>query len=95
MSRISTVVLAFVASVIVSMGLPHTAQAQKRVAFVVGIDKYDNLDVTRQLQRARDMRLRGQEMSRMGQHSHCRFGAGNHVTANRAQSLSRVNELRH
>ncbi len=30
-----------------------------------------------------------------GQDSHCRFGAGNHATANQARNLSRVNELRH
>jgi uncharacterized caspase-like protein len=45
-------VLALVASVIALIGLPDDAVAQKRVAFVVGTDKYDNLDRTRQLQRA-------------------------------------------
>src|SRR6476620_9189247 len=52
MSRILTAVLALVASVIAIAGLPDNASAQKRVAFVVGTDKYDNLDKTRQLQRA-------------------------------------------
>jgi len=32
--------------------LPSVAQAEKRIAFVVGIDKYDNLAPQQQLQRA-------------------------------------------
>ena len=43
------------------------AQAQKRVAFVVGTDKYDNLDKTRQLQRAvNDARAVGAAFKALG-----------------------------
>jgi uncharacterized caspase-like protein len=52
MPRILPAVLALMASVFALAGLPDDASAQKRVAFVVGTDKYDNLDKTRQLQRA-------------------------------------------
>jgi hypothetical protein len=52
MSRILTAVLVLMASVFALAGLPDDASAQKRLAFVVGTDKYDNLDKTRQLQRA-------------------------------------------
>jgi uncharacterized caspase-like protein len=43
------------------------AQAQKRVAFVVGTDKYDNLDKTKQLQRAaNDARAVGAALKALG-----------------------------
>ena len=52
MFRIFRFVLALMASLIALLGLAGGASAQKRVAFVVGTDKYDNLDKARQLQRA-------------------------------------------
>ena len=38
---------------LLSMLLPLIALAQKRVALVIGIDKYDNLDQRAQLRKAR------------------------------------------
>ena len=52
MFRILHIALALLASLIVLTGFSGVTAAQKRVAFVVGTDKYDNLDKTRQLQRA-------------------------------------------
>jgi formylglycine-generating enzyme required for sulfatase activity len=67
MSRILLVMPAFIASVIATMGLPDAALAQKRVAFVVGTDKYDNVDKTRQLQRAvNDARAVGAAFKALG-----------------------------
>ena len=67
MSRILTAVLVLVASVIALAGLPNEGLAQKRVAFVVGTDKYDNLDKTRQLQRAvNDARAVGAAFKALG-----------------------------
>jgi uncharacterized caspase-like protein len=43
---------AFVVNWIAIIGWSGAAVAQKRVAFVAGTDKYDNLDKARQLQRA-------------------------------------------
>jgi len=67
MSRILTAVLVLIASVSVLAGLPDDASAQKRVVFVVGTDKYDNLDKTRQLQRAvNDARAVGAAFKALG-----------------------------
>jgi urea transport system substrate-binding protein len=67
MPRILTAVLALMASVFALAGLPHDASAQKRVAFVVGTDKYDNLDKSRQLQRAvNDARAVGAAFKALG-----------------------------
>jgi hypothetical protein len=67
MSRILTTVLVLIASVFALVGLPDDASAQKRVAFVVGTDKYDNLDKTRQLQRAvNDARAVGAAFKALG-----------------------------
>jgi hypothetical protein len=60
-------VLALLASLIALLGLAGGASAQKRVAFVVGTDKYDNLDKTRQLQRAvNDARAVGAAFKALG-----------------------------
>ena len=67
MFRMLHIALAYVATVIALAGLPHNASAQKRVAFVVGTDKYDNLDKTRQLQRAvNDARAVGAAFKALG-----------------------------
>jgi hypothetical protein len=52
MPRILRAALTLLSTIIALAGLADRALAQKRVAFVVGTDKYDNLDKTRQLQRA-------------------------------------------
>ena len=64
MSRILIALLALVAGCVAVAGLPDDASAQKGVAFVVGTDKYDNLDKTRQLQRASTMHGRLARRSR-------------------------------
>ena len=47
--------------------LPSVAQAEKRIAFVVGIDKYDNLAPQQQLQRAvNDARSVGAALAPLG-----------------------------
>jgi formylglycine-generating enzyme required for sulfatase activity len=52
MRLICSIVLAIVASFLALAGSPDQVSAAKRVAFVVGIDKYDNLGPQQQLQRA-------------------------------------------
>ena len=67
MRYILTAVLALIASVIALAGIARYCVAQKRVAFVVGTDKYDNLDKTRQLQRAvNDARAVGAAFKTLG-----------------------------
>jgi formylglycine-generating enzyme required for sulfatase activity len=52
---------------VAALGAASAAQAQKRVAFVVGTDKYDNLDKTKQLQRAvNDARAVGAAFKALG-----------------------------
>ena len=52
MVRLMISALAIVAGAVAMMGLSGVATAQRRIAFVAGTDKYDNLEKTRQLQRA-------------------------------------------
>jgi uncharacterized caspase-like protein len=60
MVRVSIALLLFVL-------LPSVAQAEKRIAFVVGIDKYDNLAPQQQLQRAvNDARSVGAALAPLG-----------------------------
>jgi len=59
--------LAIFAGAVAMMGLSGVATAQRRIAFVAGTDKYDNLEKTRQLQRAvNDARAVGAAFKNLG-----------------------------
>jgi uncharacterized caspase-like protein len=67
MPRILSALLAVWASIVVIAALPDHASAQRRVAFVVGTDKYSNLGRDRQLQRAaNDARAVGKALKALG-----------------------------
>jgi len=67
MVRLMISALAIFAGAVAMMGLSGVATAQRRIAFVAGTDKYDNLEKTRQLQRAvNDARAVGAAFKNLG-----------------------------
>ena len=67
MVRLMISSLAIFAGAVAMMGLSGVATAQRRIAFVAGTDKYDNLEKTRQLQRAvNDARAVGAAFKNLG-----------------------------